>query len=207
MNIFDRSRRWLSGVLAVLLCSSLMTAPAYAAGKGSGAVSNTSPVKLVIDGEYLEGKVNDPVSRKTQKAYIINDNVSFHLETQSSAIAGSDIIVYSNEFVEGQDRGVRNRVLSKHLSIGETAQLLPEEYYADSESSGVLYDFTNRCFDVRVYMNSEHTQYEDIYFNIVDADMFSEMEGQAQQKAEEQAAKVEKLVQQYGPAAATVAKR
>lgn len=203
MNIFDRSRRWLTGALAVLLCSGLMTAPAYAAGKGSGAsVSATSPVKLVIDGDYLEGKVNDPVSRKTQKAYIISDNVSFHLETQSSAIAGSDIIVYSNEFVEGQDRGVRNRILSKHLAINETAQLLPEEYYADGESSGSLYDFTNRCFDVRVYMNSEHTQYQDIYFNVVDADMFSEMDEQAQQKAAEQAEKEEKLVQQYGPAAA-----
>ncbi len=202
MNIFDRCRRWLTGVLAVLLCSGLMTAPAYAA-KGSGAsVSGTLPVKLVIDGDYLEGKVNDPVSRKTQKAYIISDNVSFHLETQSSAIAGSDIIVYSNEFVEGQDRGVRNRILSKHLAINETAQLLPEEYYADSESSGSLYDFTNRCFDVRVYMNSEHTQYQDIYFNVVDADMFSEMDEQAQQKAAEQAEKEEKLVQQYGPAAA-----
>lgn len=202
MSIFDRSRRWLTGALAVLLCSGLMTAPAYAA-KGTGAsVSGTSPVKLVIDGDYLEGRVNDPVSRKTQKAYIISDNVSFHLETQSSAIAGSDIIVYSNEFVEGQDRGVRNRILSKHLAINETAQLLPEEYYADGESSGALYDFTNRCFDVRVYMNSEHTQYQDIYFNVVDADMFSEMDEQAQQKAAEQAAKEEKLVQQYGPAAA-----
>ena len=203
MNIFDRTGWWLMSVLAVLLCSGLMTAPAYAAGKGSGtAVVSSSPVKLVIDGDYLEGKVNDPVSRKTQKAYIINDNVSFHLETQSSAIAGSDIIVYSNEFVEGQDRGVRNRVLSKHLAINESAQLLPEEYYADGESRGTLYDFTNRCFDVRVYMNSEHTQYEDVYFNIVDADMFSEMSEQAQQKAEEQAAREKKLVQEYGPAAA-----
>ncbi len=207
MNRLDRVRRWLTGALAVLLCSGLMTAPAYAAGKGSGVVSNTAPVKLVIDGEYLEGKVNDPVSRKTQKAYIINDNVSFHLETQSSAIAGSDIIVYSNEFVEGQDRGVRNRVLSKHLTIDESVQLLPEEYYANSESNGTLYDFTNRCFDVRVYMNSEHTQYEDVYFNVVDADMFSEMEEQAQQKAEQQVVKEQKLVQQYGPAAAAVAKR
>ncbi len=201
MNIFDRVGHWLTGVLAVLLCSSLAMTPAYAAGKGTGAVANTAPVKLVIDGDYLEGKVNDPVSRKTQKAYIITDNVSFHLETQSSAIAGSDIIVYSNEFVEGQDRGVRNRILSKHLAVNETAQLLPEEYYANGESSGTLYDFTNRCFDVRVFMNSEHTQYEDIYFNVVDADMFSEMDEQAQQKAEEQAAREEKLVQQYGPAA------
>lgn len=190
------------GLLAVCMLGGLTASPAYAA-KGTGAsVASTAPVKLVIDGDYLEGKVNDPVSRKTQKAYIISDNVSFHLETQSSAIAGSDVIVYSNEFVEGQDRGVRNRIFSKHLAINETAQLLPEEYYADSESSGSLYDFTNRCFDVRVFMNSEHTQYQDVYFNVVDADMFSEMDEQAQQKAEEQAAKEQELVQQYGPAAA-----
>ncbi len=189
--------------LAVVLAAGSLATPAFAAGKTMNAVKNTAPVKLVLEGEYLEGKVNDPVSRKTQKAYIIPDNASFHLETTSSAIAASDIIVYSNEFVEGQDRGARNRILSKTVPINASSQLLPDSYYENGENDGTLYDFTNRCFDVRIFMNSEHTQYQDIYFNIVDSDMFSEMQDQAEQKKEEAEAKEKLLVQQYGPAAAS----
>ena len=57
-----------------------------------------SPVKLVVDSDYITGKVNDPVSRKTKTAFIVRDNAEFHLE--STSMESTDVIFYINSFVE-----------------------------------------------------------------------------------------------------------
>ncbi len=57
---FKTGLKFFAAVLAITLS---IGAPAFA----EETKTNTCPVKLVIDSEYVDGKVNDPVSRNTKR--------------------------------------------------------------------------------------------------------------------------------------------
>lgn len=154
------------------LLSCLFVVSAFA---GSRTIANSidSKVKLVVDSDYITGKVNDPVSRMTKTAYIVRDNAEFHLE--STSMQSADVVFYINSFVEGQDMGVHNRVLKKAASIGETLTMLPEDIYESCTADGSGYDFLNRCYDIRVYQDAEGKRFDDYYFGLVDDQTFDQM--------------------------------
>lgn len=182
----------LKRYIAAALTALLFSLPAYAAENAAG--SHT--VDLACESEPVEGKVNDPVSGKTVRGKIFSGNPSFHVECASSSKQAADIIVYSNTYVEGEDKGVRNRLMKKKVRINESFRLLPEEIYEAGEEDGSLYDFLNQCFVLRVYEDESDTVYKDYYIGIVDDNMFSEM---SVQQAERAAAEKERAAR-LGPA-------
>ncbi len=155
-----------------LVLSCLFLIQAFAANR---TVANTldSKVKLIVDSDYITGKVNDPVSRMTKTAYIVRDNAEFHLE--SSSMQSADVVFYINSFVESQDIGVHNRVLKKTASVGETLTMLPEDVYESCIQDGSGYDFLNRCYDIRVYQDAEGQRFDDYYFGLVDDQTYDQM--------------------------------
>ncbi len=161
-------------ILAAML-SCMAAVSAFAANR---TIANKleSPVKLVVDSDYIVGKVNDPVSRKTKTAYIVCDNAEFHLE--SSSMEKTDVIFYINSFVEGQDMGIHNRVLKKLASVGEDLTMLPEDLYESCTEDGTAYDFLNRCYDIRVYLDHDGTRFDDYYFGLVDERTFEQMKAE-----------------------------
>lgn len=165
-------KRYIAAALGALL---LLSLPVYAA---EGHTAN-----LACESELVDGKVNDPVSGKTVKGRIFSGNPSFHVECASSAKQAVDIIVYSNEYVEGEGKGVRNRLMKKNVRINESFQLLPEEIYEAGVEDGSLYDFLNRCYVLRVYEDEADTAYKDYYIGIVDDNMFTEMSVQQAARA------------------------
>lgn len=136
-------------------------------------VGNINPIQIVIDSNYIEAKVNDPVTRKDKKAYIVSDNAEFHFV--SDYYAEVDAIFYINEFIEGQDKGVSNRVLKKVVSMGEQLTMLPDEIFEEDVADGSAYRFTDRCYDVRVFYGPNNNTYEDFYFGLVDEETFQRM--------------------------------
>ncbi|MDD6282461.1 MAG: hypothetical protein PUA70_03445 [Oribacterium sp.] len=179
--------------LGALLSAMILGTAFPAMAKTKSAVQAQDPIRLVMDSDYVDGKVNDPASKNTRKAYIVCNNAEFHLESASSDISEADVIVYENTYVDGQDFGVRNRIVKKTLKINDSEQLLPDNIYESCLGDGSLYDFVNHCYDVRVYMDEQDTKYVDYYFGIVDDNIFSEMlkaqqEKQAASKETESAA-------------------
>lgn len=172
-------KRYMTGILAALTL--LFTAvPAYA------ATENAAKVNIVVESDCVDGKVNDPVSKQSLKAKIFKDNPSIHIESTQSNIQNVEVIVYSNEYVEGEDRGIRNRVLKKQVKVGESFRILPEEMYEAGQEDGSIYDFLNHCFVIRVFTDEKATSYVDQYVGIVEDNIYEEMqESQAQKKAEE----------------------
>lgn len=168
-------KKWMRVLLLVAMLSCMAAMSAFAANR---TIANhlESPVKLVVDSEYIMGKVNDPVSRKTKTAYIVRDNAAFHLE--STAMESTDVIFYINSFVEGQDMGIHNRVQKKLARMGESLTMLPEDTYTACVQDGTAYDFLNRCYDIRVYLDPEDTRYEDFYFGLVDDSTFDQMKAE-----------------------------
>lgn len=140
------------------------------------------PIRLVAESETVDGKVNDPVSKKTTKACIFHENPSFRIEAAASAPDNVDIIVYSNEYVEGEDKGIRSRIVKKSVKLNESFSLLPDELYEDAEADRSLYDFLNRCFVLRIYDSSDSDSFTDHYIGIVEDNIFSEMQERQQAK-------------------------
>lgn len=160
-----------AGIGAGMAASLTFAAFAETTFYGSAAV----PVKLVVDCEYLDGKVNDPVSRRSQNAFLAYENPSIHLEASQGDFTSISIVVYSNEFVEGQDVGVRNRIVSRKVGVGESVQILPDDYFEKGRADGSLYDFANRCYDLRVYYDEDEKTYEDYYFGLIEDEMYMNM--------------------------------
>lgn len=177
--VFKRSVHVL---LLTVVLSFMMAVTALAANR---TIANKleSPVKLVVDSDYITGKVNDPVSRKTKTAFIVRDNAAFHLE--STSMESTDVIFYINSFVEGQDMGIHNRVQKKLAEIGEDLTMLPEDVYESCTKDGTGYDFLNRCYDIRVYLDSEGKCYEDYYFGLVDDQTYEQMKAEYDRVQEE----------------------
>lgn len=177
--VFKRSVQVL---LLTVMLSFMMAVTALAANR---TIANKleSPVKLVVDSDYITGKVNDPVSRKTKTAFIVRDNAAFHLE--STSMESTDVIFYINSFVEGQDMGIHNRVQKKLAEIGENLTMLPEDVYESCTEDGTGYDFLNRCYDIRVYLDSDGKRYEDYYFGLVDDQTYEQMKAEYDRVQEE----------------------
>ena len=135
--------------------------------------STVSPIKLVVDTDYLESKVNDPVSRKTMPAFIVSNNAEFHLISSSADMTQCDVVFYINEFIGNQDAGSRTRILKKRVNMGETLTMLPEEKYEKDVANGSAYDFTKHCYVVRVYSSAD--RYQDYYFGLVDENVYANM--------------------------------
>ena len=115
-------KRCIRVLMLTAMLSCMMVVTALAANR---TIANKleSPVKLVVDSDYITGKVNDPVSRQTKTAFIVRDNAAFHLE--STSMESTDVIFYINSFVEGQDMGIHNRVQKKLAKVGEDLTMLP----------------------------------------------------------------------------------
>ena len=147
-------KRCIRVLMLTAMLSCMMVVTALAANR---TIANKleSPVKLVVDSDYITGKVNDPVSRQTKTAFIVRDNAAFHLE--STSMESTDVIFYINSFVEGQDMGIHNRVQKKLAKIGEDLTMLPED--------GMLYE---------VY-----------YFGLVDDQIYEQMKAEYERVQEE----------------------
>ena len=170
--VFKRGIRVLM-LTAMLSCMMVVTALA-----ANRTIANKleSPVKLVVDSDYITGKVNDPVSRQTKTAFIVRDNAAFHLE--STSMESTDVIFYINSFVEGQDMGIHNRVQKKLAKIGEDLTMLPEDVYESCTADGTGYDF-------RVYLDHDGKLYEDYYFGLVDDQTYEQMKAEYERVQEE----------------------
>lgn len=175
-------KRCIRVLMLTAMLSCMMVVTALAANR---TIANKleSPVKLVVDSDYITGKVNDPVSRKTKTAFIVRDNAEFHLE--STSMESTDVIFYINSFVEGQDMGIHNRVQKKRTEIGADLTMLPEDVYQSCIKDGTGYDFLNRCYDIRVYLDSEGKRYEDYYFGLVDDQTYEQMKAEYDRVQEE----------------------
>lgn len=175
-------KRCIRVLMLTAMLSCVMVVTALAANR---TIANKleSPVKLVVDSDYITGKVNDPVSRKTKTAFIVRDNAEFHLE--STSMESTDVIFYINSFVEGQDMGIHNRVQKKLAKIGEDLTMLPEDVYESCTSDGTGYDFLNRCYDIRVYLDQDGKRYEDYYFGLVDDQTYEQMKAEYDRVQEE----------------------
>lgn len=134
------------------------------------------PVKIVSDSEYIEGKINDPVSKETKNAFIVSDNPIVHFVSEP----GNDgefcqVILYCNEYINGQDIGVHRRIFLKDVEFGEALSLLPEDLYDKITDSTKSMNLVNRCYDLRVYYNKGLTDYIDYYFGFVNSAIYEEM--------------------------------
>lgn len=164
-----------AGTAALLALISAV--PAWAANTEAAS----QPIQLVVDSDYLTGKVNDPVSKKTKTGFIVCENAEFHLEAvgPEGKADSAQVVFYINEYVDGQDQGAKNRVLMREIKMDEATSMLPEEVFTDQIEDGAAYDFINRCYDVRVYMDAAQTKYQDYYFGLVDELTYQRMSAEA----------------------------
>lgn len=156
-----------STIKAIVIGCALSLTVAFSSFASSSIVKSQAKVSLAVDDMYLPGKVNDPVTKQTKPAFIVSDNASFRLTSEDGSVTTADVIVYVNEYLNGQDVGVRNRVLKKTVKIGESLNLLPENLFEQDTESGKAYDFVNRCYDVRVFTDASKKNYQDFYFGMV----------------------------------------
>ena len=147
-----------------------------------------------IEETYVDGKVNDPVTKSARTAYIFTENptLSFTLPEGKKV----DIVLYCNSYVESEDRGIRNRMMKKSVIGGEKFKLLPEEDYLAAKEDGSLYNTADHCYVLRVYEEGSE-QYDEYYFGIVEEDIFKDY----QEKAKEKELLLKQKLSQYGPAA------
>lgn len=150
---------------------------------------------IEIDVPYVEGKVNDPVSKSARTAYIVTENptLCFSLENGKKL----EVLSYCNEYLESEDRGIRNRLMKKTLTDAEKFTLLPEEEYESAKNNGSLYNTADRCYVLRIYEEGSEN-YEEVYFGIVEEDIFKDY----QEKAREKETLLQKRIRELGPAAA-----
>lgn len=165
----------VSRFLRTFALTTVLTFSGVSSAFAAMKLNSVNPIGLVVDSDYLEAKVNDPVSRKTKPAFIVSDNAEFHLTSSNSDVTECDVVFYINEFIGSQDAGVRTRVLKKRAKIGETLTMLPEEKFVNDTRDGSAYDFTKRCYDIRIYYSADHNAYKDYYFGLVDEDVYSNM--------------------------------
>ncbi len=162
-------------IRAIAVISALVTTLGFTAfaDTNSKEQSAVDPIRMVVDSDYILYKVNDPVTRKTKQAYIVYDNAEFRFVSDS--YSDVDVIFYINEFVDGQDTGVSNRVLKKTVHMGDTVTMLPQDIYDEDVSDGSAYRFTDRCYYVKVLYGPSQKNHEDFYFGLVDESTFEKM--------------------------------
>ena len=143
---------------------------------------------------YVDGKVNDPVTKSARTAYIFTENPTLSLDlTEGQKV---EIVSYCNSYLASEDRGIRNRMMKKTLLAGEKFTLIPEEEYQAAKEDGSLYNTADHCYVLRIYDEGSQ-QYEEYYFGIVEEDIFKDY----QEKAREKELLLKQKLSQYGPAA------
>ena len=152
--------------------------------------------KNVVESDlpYVDGKVNDPVSKSARTAYIFTENPTLSLNLSEGQKV--EIVSYCNSYLKSEDRGIRNRLMKKTLTAGEKFTLLPEEEYQAAKEDGSLYNTADHCYVLRVYEDGSDC-YEEYYFGIVEEDIFKDY----QEKAKEKELLLKQKLNQYGPAA------
>lgn len=174
---------------ALLSLNMLITASAAQA-----QTEDTMPFKLVMDSEYVSGKVNDPVSKKAKSAFIVRDNAEFHIEAMpGSSLSSAAVVFYENEYKEDQDEGVINRIQMKIMDEGESSTMLPDDVFIERMEAGVECSLMESCYRIRVYMDEAQTEYKDYYFGLVDDLTYERKYEEMIQQQEEAARKAAEL--------------
>ena len=72
--------------------------------------------KNVVESDlpYVDGKVNDPVSKSARTAYIFTENPTLSLNLSEGQKV--EIVSYCNSYLKSEDRGIRNRLMKKTLT-------------------------------------------------------------------------------------------
>ena len=81
--------------------------------------------------------------------------------------------------------GIHNRVQKKLAKVGENLTMLPEDVYESCTADGTGYDFLNRCYDIRVYLDHDGKLYEDYYFDLVGDQTYEQMKAEYERVQEE----------------------
>ena len=147
--------------------------------------------QLQLHVEYVEGKVNDPVSKSARVAYIFHENPVFSVSTKGEV----EVVAYKNTYLQDEDKGVRNRLWKKTVKDGEQFSFIPEEEFQNAEEEGSLYGLSD-CYVLRIQEKGSE-DYQEVFVGIVEENTFKDF----QAKAKEKEARLEKKMKDLGPAA------
>ena len=147
--------------------------------------------QLQIQGDYVEGKVNDPVSKSARVAYIFHENPVFSVSTKGEV----EVVAYKNTYLQDEDKGVRNRLWKKTVKDGEQFSFIPEEEFQNAEQEGSLYGLSD-CYVLRIQEKGSE-DYQEVFVGIVEENTFKDF----QAKAKEKEARLEQKMKDLGPAA------
>ena len=147
--------------------------------------------QLQLHVEYVEGKVNDPVSKSARVAYIFHENPVFSVSTKGEV----EVVAYKNTYLQDEDKGVRNRLWKKTVKDGEQFSFIPEEEFQNAEQEGSLYGLSD-CYVLRIQEKGSE-DYQEVFVGIVEENTFKDF----QAKAKEKEARLEKKMKDLGPAA------
>ena len=148
--------------------------------------------QLQIQGDYVEGKVNDPVSKSARVAYIFHENPVFSVSTKGEV----EVVAYKNTYLQDEDKGVRNRLWKKTVKTGEQFSFIPDEEFQNAEA-GALYGLSD-CYVLRIQEKGS-PDYQEVFVGIVEENTFKDF--QAKAKAKEKEARLEQKMKDLGPAA------
>ena len=146
--------------------------------------------QLQLHVEYVEGKVNDPVSKSARVAYIVHENPVFSVSGKGEV----EVVAYKNTYLQDEDKGVRNRLWKKTVKTGEQFSFIPDEEFQNAEA-GALYGLSD-CYVLRIQEKGS-PDYQEVFVGIVEENTFKDF----QAKAKEKEARLEQKMKDLGPAA------
>ena len=147
--------------------------------------------QLQLHVEYVEGKVNDPVSKSARVAYIVHENPVFSVSGKGEV----EVVAYKNTYLQDEDKGVRNRLWKKTVKDGEQFSFIPEEEFRNAEEEGTLYGLSD-CYVLRI-QEKGNSDYQEVFVGVVEENTFKDF----QAKAKEKEARLEQKMKDLGPAA------
>ena len=147
--------------------------------------------QLQLHVEYVEGKVNDPVSKSARLAYIVHENPVFSVSGKGEV----EVVAYKNTYLQDEDKGVRNRLWKKTVKDGEQFNFIPEEEFRNAEEEGTLYGLSD-CYVLRIQEKGS-SDYQEVFVGVVEENTFKDF----QAKAKEKEARLEQKMKDLGPAA------
>ena len=147
--------------------------------------------QLQLHVEYVEGKVNDPVSKSARVAYIVHENPVFSVSGSGEV----EVVAYKNTYLQDEDKGVRNRLWKKTVKDGELFSFIPDEEFRNAEEEGMLYGLSD-CYVLRIQEKGS-SDYQEVFVGVVEENTFKDF----QAKAKEKEARLEQKMKDLGPAA------
>ena len=147
--------------------------------------------QLQLHVEYVEGKVNDPVSKSARFAYIVHENPVFSVSGKGEV----EVVAYKNTYLQDEDKGVRNRLWKKTVKDGEQFNFIPEEEFRNAEEEGTRYGLSD-CYVLRIQEKGS-PDYQEVFVGVVEENTFKDF----QAKAKEKEARLEQKMKDLGPAA------